>query len=238
MSNRIIHLLFVILALSCVLSGYSQTSLKREWDAEKIKGVRSLPYPYFSGFPFLNETWVSGKIEFLNGEISDSLSLRYSSFKDELLYFNETISAQIVIDKVSLRGFSFTDKDGRIRIFRKLYYDGFIKGDRYFEVLSDGEIDLLGYRKVNLTTTSPYKDYNNVLKNMMYINDYQFYFHSPENGFLSVRPSLSGLLSKFSKDIQKEIRRLLRKNRIKISDEASFVQAWTIVAKEGFNPVL
>jgi hypothetical protein len=109
-----------------------------------------------------------------------------------------------------------------------------MKGERYFEVLSDGKTDLLAYRKVNLFTVSPYKDQQNILKNLVYSQNYQYYFYSPEKGYSSVRMNLGALLSKFDKVSQKAIKKLLRKNRIKITDENSFVYAWKLVEKEGF----
>ncbi|MDO9040283.1 MAG: hypothetical protein Q7U65_02815, partial [Bacteroidota bacterium] len=120
------------------------------------------------------------------------------------------------------------------RVFRRLYFDGCMKGERYFEVLSDGETDLLAYRKVSLITVSPYKDQQNILKNLSYSQNYLYYFYSPEKGYSSVRMNLGALLSKFDKVSQKTIKKLLRKNRIKITDEFSFIYAWKLVEKEGF----
>ncbi len=237
MNIRIILLIFLF-----QVSGFSgiiaaQEPMNRNWDAEKIKGTRHIPYPTYSGFPFLNDSWSPGKIEFASGEIADSLYLRYSSFKDEVVYYNKAITTQIVIDKNSLNGFSFTEKDGRTRVFRKQYYDGFMKGNRYFEVLSDGETDLLSYRKVSLVTTMPYKDEQNILKNMVYGTEYQYYFYSQEKGYNLARMNSNSFLSKFVKESQKPIKKLLRKNRIRILDENSFVQAWKVVEKEGFKVI-
>lgn len=237
MTTRIYHILFFTLTFSFILSVCAQEPMKKNWDAEKIKGMRFLPHPSYKGFPFLSNTWVPGKIEFSDGEIADSLYLRYSSYKDEVVYYNKAITSQIVIDKASLKGFSFTDTDGTIRVFRKIFYDGFLKGDRYFEVLSEGETDLLAFRKVSLNETSPYKDKNEILKNMIYDSAYQFYFYSPEKGFTSVRLNWISLIAKFDKLSQKPIKKLLRKNRIKISGEKSFIHAWKVIEKEGYKVV-
>lgn len=237
MSNRTLYILLFVLTYWFNLSVCAQEPLNRNWDAEKIKGTRHLPYQTYTGFPFMNDTWVPGKIEFASGEIADSLYLRYSSFKDEVLYYNKAISTQIVIDKSNLNGFSFNEEDGRTRVFRKQYYDGFMKGDRFFEVLSEGETDLLAYRRVSLVTSSIYKDESGFLKNMVYDNDYQFYFYSPEKGYTSVRMNMGALLSKFGKESQKPIKKLLRKNKIRISGEESFISAWKVVEKEGYKMV-
>ncbi len=234
MNIRIILLFILFQTIGFAMTVVAQEPLNLNWDAEKIKGTRHIAYLIYDGFPFLNDSWSPGKIEFASGEIADSLFLRYSSFKDDVVYYNKAITSQIVIDKTSMNGFSFTEKDGRARVFRKQYYDGFMKGDRYFEVLSDGEPDLLAYRKVSLITTLPYKDQQEILKNMAYSPEHQYYFYSPAKGYTPVRMNLGALLSKFGKEPQKSIKKLIRKNRIRITDEASFVQAWKAVEKEGF----
>jgi hypothetical protein len=235
MRRQIQLCLLFILTISFTLSGFAQESPDKNLGAEQIKGVRFLMYQNYTGFPFLNDTWDPGKIEFADGEIADSLYLRYSSFKDELVYFNKINSTQIVIDKASLSGFSFTDKYGHLRIFRKQYFDNYLKADRFFEVLSSGETDLLAFRKISLNTVSPYKDASGILKNMEYTQEYQFYFYSPEKGYTSVKPNWLGVLAKFDKKVQKPIKKLLRKNRLRITNEENFVQAWKLIEKEGYK---
>lgn len=237
MTLRFTNILMLFLVWSFTQIACAQKPTNPSWDAQKIKGIRLMPYPTYTGFPFLTNGWCPGKVEFTNGETSDSLFLRYSSFKDELIYYNKVVGAQISIDKASINGFTFTDSDGRTRVFRKQYFDDYLKGDRYFEILSSGETTLLAYRKVELNTTSPYRDVSGFLKNMAYEPSYRFYFYSPEKGYTLVRINHSGLLAKFDKKLQKPIKKLLRKNRIRIDGEDSFIQAWQTIEKEGYKVV-
>ena len=225
------------MALGFIRTAVAQLPMNDNWDAGKIKGARQLPYLRYDGFPFLTETWLPGKIEFTDGEVADSLFLRYSSYKDELIYYNKEIGAQINIDKASINGFSFTDTDGRTRTFRKQYFDNYAKSSRYFEVLSSGGTSLLAYRKVTLNSSSPYHDKNGILKNMVFEPNHQFYLYSPEKGYSLVKLSLPGLLAKFDKKLQKPIKKLLRKNRIRIEKESDFVDAWELVEKEGYKVI-
>lgn len=235
MTLRFSTILMLILVWSFSQIVCAQEPMSPNWDAQKIKGVRQLPYPSYTGLPFLTNEWRPGKVEFTNGEISDSLFVRYSSYKDELIYYNKIAAAQINIDKASINGFEFTDIDGRTRTFRKQHFDDYMKGDRYFEILSSGEISLLAYRKVGLNTTPAYHDVSGILKNMVYDLNYQFYFYSQEKGYSLVRISQSGLLAKFDKTQQRPIKKLLRKNRIKIDGENSFILAWKAIEKEGYK---
>jgi hypothetical protein len=237
MTNKILHRILFFLLVSFTSAACAQEVPSKNWDVEKIKGVRSLPYPPYTGFPFFTDTWVPGKIELEDGVIIDSLYFRYSSYKDELIYYNEKITAQIVIDKMSLKGFLFTGTDGNIHVFRKFYYDNFGKGNRYFEVLADGETDLLAYRKVDLDTSPVYKDEKGRLLNMTYDINYSYYFYSPEKGYTTVRMNQASLITKFDKLSQKPIKKLLRKHKIKIYSEESFTQAWKMIEKEGYKVV-
>ena len=160
--------------------------------------------------------------------------MRYSSYRDELIYYNSAISAQIIIDKITLKGFSFTDNNGVKRVFRQQYYDGFLNGNRYFEVLCDGNISLLVYRKVVLQTCSVYADPSGVQKNMSYQEAYNYYLYSCEKGYEPIRIGKNSLLSKFDMPAQKSIKKLLRKNKVVISNETGFVKAWNLLEGSGF----
>lgn len=221
--------------LLTTMSVSSQENLPKNRDTEKIKGMRHLPYPSAAGFPFLNERFSPGEIEFLSGIKEGNIGLRYSSYRDEIVYYNKAISTQIEIDKISLNGFSFTDENGNKRIFRRQIWDGSLSKDRYFEVLSDGDVSLLAYRKVALEICPTYTDESGRLKNMSYQNDYSFYFYAKDKGYTLVRINRSSLLSKFDKPAQKAIKKLLRKNGVQINDEPTFITAWNLIRENGIN---
>jgi hypothetical protein len=140
-----------------------------------------------------------------------------------------------VVDKASIRGFSFVDKKGNTRIFRKQYFDGFLKGDRFFELLSEGETDLLVFRKNILSSTQPYKGEGGILMDQNYVTAYQYYFYKPEKGYTVARINKKAFIEWFDKNDQKAVKKLIRKNRIRINDEESFILAWKIAEREGFN---
>lgn len=237
MTKKIFFRIIFMLAASYASTAYAQEIPASNWSVEKIKGTRFLPNPSYDGQPFLTDNFMPGKIELSDGVVIDSLNLRFNSFKDELVYYNQSNTAQIVIDKPSLNGFEFTGKDGITHVFRKQYYGNYGKGDRFFEVLSNGETDLLAYRKVSLNTSSIYKDAQGKLKNMVYDKNYQYYFYSPEKGYTSVRMNRTALLLKFDKASQKPIKKLLRKTGIRVTGETSFINAWKMIEKEGYKVV-
>lgn len=236
MTNRILTIYIVSLfGLLANLTVSAQENMPQNWDNEKIRGTRHLPYPSAAGFPYLNDRFSPGEIEFVSGKKVANIGLRYSSYRDEIIYYNTGIAAQIEIDKISLKGFNFTDENGFKRIFRRQYYDGYLPNDRYFEVLSDGEISLLAYRKVGLQICPTYNDESGKLKNMSYESDYSFYLYAKDKGYTQVKINRSSLLSKFDKPTRKTVKKLLRKNGVQIADESGFIKAWYLVKENGIK---
>ena len=234
MANRILYIVFIF-GLLAATSLKAQEKLPKKWTDEKIKGTRRIPYASYAGSPFLNDKFATGEIEFQDGSKMDSLGLRYSMYRDELIYYNTAISAHIIIDKISLKGFSFTDESGNKRIFRRQYYNGFFPGERYFEVLSDGDIALLVYRKVVLQVCPPYNDNSGSPKNMSYQEAYNYYLYNSKMGYELIRINKNSLLSKFDKLTQKSVKKILRKNKVLVNDEQSFVIAWNLLKENGIT---
>lgn len=235
MSTRILYL-FTLISLVFVAAPRAQNGIPQNWNTEKIRGTRFIPYPPAMGQPYLIDKFLSGEIELSDGSKFEDLTLRYSSFRDELIYYNPEISAQIVIDKAFLRGFSLMNEQGVKRIFRLQYYGGFSPGLRFFEVLVDDEIKLLAYRKVILGLCDPYNDITGKLNNQNYQEAYSYYLHHPEKGYELIRINKNSLLSKFSQPDQKQIKIILRKNRIRIAGEQSFVKAWKLLVDKKVEP--
>ena len=234
MANRILYIIALICLLAYTsLSAQEESQINR--NTEKIKGTRHIPYASYSGSPYLNGKFCNGEIEFLGGTKVKDIGLRYSSYRDEIIYFNTAISAQIIIDKISLKGFSFIDDNGITRIFSRQYYDGFLPGERYFEVLSDGDISLLAYRKVVLQICPTYTDNAGKLKNMSYQQAYNYYIYNIKKGYEPIRINRNSLLSKFDKPTQKQVKKILRKNSVNIADEPGFVKAWNLLKNNGIN---
>jgi hypothetical protein len=214
----------------------AQEMLPKNLSTGKIKGTRHIPYFTYKGNPYLNDEFIFGEIEFADGTKAKGIKLRYSTYRDELIYFNTAISAQIIIDKISLKGFTLADANGVKRIFRQQYYNGFLSGNRYFEVLSDGAVSLLAFRRVVLLNCPTYSNNGKTLLNMSYQEAYSYYIYdSDKKGYELIRLNRNSLLSKFDKTNQKLIKKLLRKNDVSIDDEQSFVMAWNLLKENGFK---
>lgn len=219
----------MLLGWICAGQVLAQESIPKNWNVERIRGTRHVPYPPASGRPYLFDKFAPGVIELSSGVEIGDYQLRYSTYRDELIYYDKEIPAQIVIDKQSLKGFRIMDPMGELHRYRKQYFNGFSPGDRFFEVLEDGPIALLIYRKVNLELCTPYNDITGKLNNVTYQESANCYLYRSDKGYEPIRMNKSSLLAKFSKQDQKLIRKLLRRNEVKITDEASFVRAWQVI---------
>lgn len=228
MSNRILSIITLFLTLGATTLS-AQKELPEIPNAEIIKGTAFISYPSYSGAPFLNENFMMGEIELSDGTKVSNIGLRYSSYRDEVVYYNTFLSAQIVIDKISLKGFSFTDQKGVKRIFRHQHYDDHLNDERYFEVLSDGKISLLAFRKVNLEQCDPSYD----IHGLAYKQTYYYYVYVADKGYSPLNITRNSLLSKLDKQNQKLAKRILRKHRLVFTDEASLVLAWNILKENG-----
>ena len=236
MSDRILYL-FIFLGLMYVSALRAQDAVPQNWNFEKIKGTRLIPYTPAAGRPYLNDKFLSGEIELSDGFKIQDLKLRYSCYRDELFYYNPEITAQIVIDKASLRGFSLIDAKEMKRFFRLQYYGGYSPGLHFFEVLTDGEIKLLAFRKVTLNVCTPYNDMSGKLNNLNYQEAYSYYLYHPEKGYELIRINKNALFSKFSEPDQKQIKIILRKNGVRIKNEESFVKAWKLIDGQRIEPI-
>ncbi len=232
MSTRILYLHFLIgLLLSPTLS--AQVLETKTQNSEKIRGTRFIPCPNFTGKPYLYDKFLFGEIEFTDGTKIANIGLSYCTYRDELVYYNPNISAQILIDKISLRGFLIQDSKDKTHIFRRLHSTGYSHDESFYEVLSEGKISFLAYRKVNLEPCDTYYSKSG----LAYQPAFTYFLYSPDKGFSALNLNRSSFLSKFSKPNQKVVKKLLRKNGIFIADESSMVKALILTKQKGIDLV-
>ena len=226
--------LLFFLSIAVIFVSASVSAQKTDTNSQnsgKIRGARFIPYPNYTGRPYLYDKFLMGEIELTDGTKISNLGLSYSTYRDELIYYNSAISAQIVIDKISLNGFTIHEPNGNSRHFIRQYCGEYMHDHSYFELLSKGKISLLAYRKVNLETCNTYYSKSG----MAYEPAYSYFLYSPEKGYTPVNLTRNSLLSKFTKPNQKIVRKLLRKNGVVIADESGFIRAWNLIEENGID---
>ena len=221
----------LVVSMLCLLAASSlmaQEELPIGWNAPKVKGVRFLPDATYQGNPFLNHLFSAGEITLVDGKKIGGVQLKYNNYRDELIYYNSDISTQIVVDKISVSSFSFKDEKGIRHIYRKQTVNGYMPGERYLELLSEGEVSLFVHRKVLLLDCPVYGDPGKE-KSMSYQEAFNYYLYNEKKGFELIKLSKKALLSKLAASDLTQVRKILRKNSVRIVDEDSFVKAWKLL---------
>ena len=223
-------LFYIILSFGFFVSSTLFAQLKglSNQTTEKIRGTRFVPSPNHGGKPYLYDKFMVGEIEFNDGTKIQNIGLNYSTYLDELIYYNPAITSQIQIDKISLKGFSFIDDYAKNRVFRRQFCAP-LNSECYLEILSQGKISLLVYRKFNLEQCETYISKTGLAYQPAFI----YFIYNEDNKYTQVNLSRNSLLSKFNKPDQKLVKKALRKNGIYISDESSFIRAWKLIEQSG-----
>lgn len=227
--KKLVHIVFLVMVLT--INCFAQSKNGNSRGIEKIRGARFMPCPNYTGKPYLFDKFLSGNIKLTDGTVVQDLALSYCTFRDELVYYNSTVSAQVMVDKISLEGFDITDPSGHNREFIRLDCEEILHGQAYFEILSRGKRQVLAYRKVNLEPVTTYYSKTG----MAYEPGYRYFIYDPQKGFAPVNLSRNSLLSKFSKPDQKVAKKILRKSGLIIADERSFVRAWSLFSENGLD---
>jgi hypothetical protein len=177
-------------------------------------------YIQVKGSAYLSSDWQKGSITLENGEVLNDVSFKCDVYNHQLLVYNESIKRVILIDKYSIKGFSFIE-NGEERNFirindintRAVSIDG-----NFVEVLSSGYISLykLIYKnKIALSTpVMPFIDeFNDGV-------EYHLMIGSAEEQ-INLRKTL--LIRKFP-EYKADIKHYIRKTNLKVKHEKDFIR--------------
>lgn len=179
---------------------------------------------------FLQNNWIEGSITLEDNDVFDSLMLRYNAFEDLLVVYNNTLRTMFIADKEKVKSFTFSEGNQK---FARYFYNGYPKGYRYFEVLYEGNRDFLAFREIIEEKTKPYHGYFGNMMDVQYVKRYSYYMYSPETGFRKIKLRRRSVLNVFPEN-KKEIRRLLRKNKVNILEESDMIRAFELLDTNGY----
>lgn len=181
---------------------------------------------------FYHSEWHDGSVLLEDGDLFEGVQLRYLAYGDELIVYNPALSQLFTVDKETVAEFQVNALWGTQK-FVKVYFDGLLSGDRYFELLHDGARQLLAYRFIERLKTSIYKDHLGRLKDSQFKLKTNYYIYSPESGFRKVSPRRKSVLSLFP-DRKKELRRMMRQIDVSVKNETGLVKIVGLMEEEGF----
>lgn len=186
---------------------------------------------------FLHKDWNDATIKLIDGDVFENVKVRYLAYGDELISYNKNIRSYFYkIDKDIVEQFTIKsiskNGDAKNQKFIKLYYDGLLKGDRYFEELYSGTRSLLVYYSISATKVRPFTDKSGILRDTEYRLRISYFMYSAEDGFLKLKKTKRSF-RKVLPDHKKEIRKIFRKNRLAVFDESSMIQVFKLLDNAG-----
>jgi hypothetical protein len=201
----------------------------------KLTGRKYFFNSTLKGTVYYNDNWLKGTIILENGDRHDSIYMKYNTFIEELIIFNERTGAIYILDKPVVSQFEIDKGNGSEKLFRKLYFDRFPRGDRYFNVLYPGDkLKLLLWHKTIVEKTNLYKDKNGLMRNSEFKMTLTYFILFPDIDLIKIFPNRRSFINLFP-DQKKIVRRLLRRNRINLKREEDMIKAVSLMEEEFFT---
>jgi len=107
-------------------------------------------WPALVGPQFFINEWAEGSVLLKTGEVAENKWLKYDGLNDELIWFNQEVNRQVILDRASVEAFTLKDaQTGSEYYFRKLPLGITGHGkDMYAQVLTEGNFSLFILRRV------------------------------------------------------------------------------------------
>ena len=181
---------------------------------------------------FLHQEWLEGTILLENGDLFEDQRLRFMSRNNELVAYNKNLKNLFIVDKKKVKRFTLFAGGDTLR-FIKLYYEGFVPGERYFEELYGGRAFLLAFHDVEDRKTLPFRDETGTLRDTYYTPATRYYLYSEAEGFSRLQVSRRSFYAVFPGK-KKQVRKLFRRNKLRVFDEQGMIRAFQLLDKAGF----
>lgn len=181
---------------------------------------------------FYHSEWLEGNILLTDGDRFEGVRLRYLAYGDELVAYNANLKQLFIVDKEKVAEFDVTG-NGSNQKFVKIYFNGLLPEDRYFEQLYEGTQQLLAFRFIEKLNSGLYKDRLGRLRNTVYVMNTHYYMYAPETGFKKLRTNRKSVISLFP-DRKKELRRLIRRSNSSVKNETGLIEIFRLMEEEGF----
>ncbi len=232
----------VLMMVVAAFGSLAQTSLLN-WEAlgensnrleGKLTGLSYRIPPLANSTHFLQDSWIDGEILLEDGDLFDSVRIRYLAFYDELVAYNPNLKQLFIVDKEKVSSFTFNYPQGQQK-FVKLYFDAFVDaGYRYFDVKYQGTRWLVAFHYIYEEKTSVYRDAYGKLRDTRLKPKKTYFMYFPEQEqFRRVQEKRRWFVKLFP-DHKREVRRIFRKNNLRRFDEKQMVQAFQLLDEAGF----
>jgi hypothetical protein len=233
--------LFILIFVLALFS-QAQTSLLN-WEAlgensnrleGKLTGLSYRIPPLANSTHFLQDSWVDGEILLEDGDLFNSVKIRYLAFHDELVAYNPNLKQVFIVDKEKVNSFTFHYPKGQQK-FVKLYFDSFVNaGYRYFDLKYDGTRWLVAFHYIYEEKTSVYRDAYGKLRDTRLKPKQTYFMYFPEDEqFRRVQEKRRWFVKLFP-ERKRDVRRMFRRNNLRRFDEKGMIQAFSLLDENGY----
>jgi hypothetical protein len=158
--------------------------------------------------------WAKGDVILYNGKLLKDNNIRYNHYLDELIWLRKSDYKAAIVDKQSVGGFIiYNDDNTTYAYFKRTKIKDWYASDTsnvYLQVLAEGPVSLYALRKIEL------------IQNVIHNSDK--YYLLLENNYYYFKPSRFRLL-RFFPENRPELRKIFRKNNLKVRHESDLVKA-------------
>lgn len=175
---------------------------------------------------FLHQNWVNGSITLKNGEIFENQKIRYHAYLDELIVYNSANKVLVKADKNTISEFKVyePEPDGSVAVKTFINFDLADVNKGFCEQLYSGSIQLLVFYRIIEKKVDAYIDENGIGRDNEFVMKETTCIYSKEKGLRAMKLKNSSFFAIYPEH-EKEIRKIFRENKIKISDKTSAIQA-------------
>lgn len=220
-------------------SGISISNLSKDSNRFQGKLTGEIYYlsPVSNANYFLQKDWEDGTIILKDGDVFENMRMRYMAYGDELVAYNVNNRTLFVVDKSIVKEFIFYShsETGKLTEQKFINIDSLnlLFNKSYFHELYSNTSKLLCFYQVEQNKVSPYIGVGGKMYDIEFRLKTMYYILSNEKGLEKIQLRNRSLFNIYPEH-KKEIKKILRKNKINITDESSVIQAVKTLDSMGF----
>jgi hypothetical protein len=165
---------------------------------------------------FITKNWCPSEITLYNDEIIYNKKLLYSGFDDAFIWLEPTANMYTQLERDLIKEVRMKlNSNNEYLVFRSFRVKQLMQSNSknvFLNVLVDGKISLYIYRKIQFYNNTDYEP------------NYKYFLKKQDGQFDIFRPNKVGLLAQFPEK-KKELRKIIKKNRLSIKKEADLKKA-------------
>jgi hypothetical protein len=172
------------------------------------------------GSAFLKEEWNPGVVLFTNGKYVSGVTLRFNVYNHELNFLRK---GQSLVFTDTVKEFSIThlDETGSKQLLFRSHYPAIDKNtvNSFYEVLSDGDFQLLKYRQRSILEYQPY----NQPKKKKFTDSEQLFLYTAADSLLRPLKKDKQLLLQLLPAQKAQIEAIIKAKKLRLKSEADWV---------------